>query len=507
MTNPNEELSCNLKHAFELLRDKNCLKKQQEDLWTKNLHGQGKILCDSRLVETGDIFIAYKGLTTDSHRFIPEIIKKKPGLIIAEEKPTSEASSLESPVLLVENSRKAWSYLCALACGNPQDKMRPVAITGTNGKTSTLWILKSLLEAEHVPTATIGTLGIFIDGMQFPSSHTTPDPPLLYLSLKKAVEKGVKVLAMEASSHSIAQEKLAPISYSCIAWTSFSQDHLDFHKTMDAYWQTKWSVFAKNLANGGRAILNTGITPFPCYKNLPTSDVVTYGQTQGDEYTDLALTEVKTGKDGSSIRLHYKGTNYQFRIPYWGRHNIENFICALAIFEKLMNKMPSPQSTASLSFVPGRLQRVPTTKNKPHVFIDYAHTPDALEKALGALRPDCSGKIYLVFGCGGERDQDKRPKMGAIAEAMADTVVITSDNPRSEDPEEILNDIKSGFLKTQPVMIEDRKSAITWAIKHAQNDDFVLVAGKGHESYQIIGSQVHEFDDYKVAKTALEAEK
>ena len=508
MTYFDKDLSLELGNAYRHLKQVGCLRSKQNDTWAKMLKGTGRILTDSRLVKTGDIFVAYQGLETDSHKFIPGVLSKKPGLIIAENCTGLDNSSEDVPILFCENSRQAWAYLCALACGNPQDKLQSLAITGTNGKTSSLWILKSLFESHQIPYLTIGTLGIYINGQHYPSQHTTPDPPMLYLSLKKAVDLGVTVMAMEASSHSIVQEKLAPIRFSCAAWTSFSQDHLDFHETMEAYWKVKWSLFTHYLQTRGRAILNTSLDPSPPVEALAENEVITYGQGSKDSKVDLRLSQAVNGKHGSQIELSYKGSQYRYQIPFWGVYNLENFLCALAMFETIDGKFPEASKTIELSGIPGRLQKVQTkSENKPCVLIDYAHTPDALEKAIDAIKPDCKGKVIVVFGCGGDRDHDKRSKMGAIAEAHAHKVILTSDNPRSESPKKIIDEIKTGFLKSQPVMIEDRKSAIFWSISNAHKDDFVLIAGKGHESYQIIGSKVFEFDDYKIAKSALEAEK
>ncbi|MFK7823782.1 MAG: UDP-N-acetylmuramoyl-L-alanyl-D-glutamate--2,6-diaminopimelate ligase [Oligoflexales bacterium] len=507
MTYFEKDLILNLKLAYEHLKQQDCVNAQGLFPWESGLQGKGRIISDSRQIKAGDIFIAYEGLRTDSHEYIPEVLNKKPGLIIAEKPSSLEEESQKAPILLVNNSRKAWSYLCALACGNPQNELTNIAITGTNGKTSSLWMLKSLFESHNIPYATIGTLGIYLNGDQFRTSHTTPDPPILYLSLKLALEKGVKILAMEASSHAIAQEKLAPIRFNCIAWTSFSQDHLDFHKTMDAYWKVKWSLFLKSLAPGGRAIINTSISPIPPYEKLACQDIVTYGLGKSTLKPLMAVSQIATGNGGSDVYLSYKGSEFHYQIPYWGSHNVENFLCALGVYEKAVGKMPSPRKTIDLSGVPGRLQKVPSKKlNAPCVLIDYAHTPDALEKTIETIKPYCSGMVYVVFGCGGERDRNKRKKMGLIAETLADKVVLTSDNPRNEPAEKILKDIQRGFLKSQPVMIEDRKSAIAWSIEYAKKDDFILVAGKGHENYQIIGSKVFEFDDFQVAKAILDSE-
>ena len=507
MTYFDKDLILDLKLAYEHLKKQPNLCVQDPFAVSGTLEGEGRIISDSREIMPGDIFIAYEGESIDSHQYIPKVLEKNPGLIIAEKQTLFGKPEQKAPILLVKNSRKAWSYLCALACGNPQNKMTNIAITGTNGKTSSLWMLKSLFDSHKIQYLAIGTLGIYMDGEHFNIEHTTPDPPTLYLSIKLALDKGIKVLAMEASSHSIAQEKLAPIRFNCLAWTSFSQDHLDFHKTMDAYWKVKWRLFTEHLAARGSSILNIDLNPFPPFEELDYQDVVTYGLEKDGLQPSLSAREITTGKDGSEISLSYKGSIFKYKIPYWGDHNIENFLCALAIFEKTQSTMPLPIKTCDLSGVPGRLQRVQTIKpDAPCVLVDYAHTPDALKKSIMAIKPYCNGEVYVVFGCGGERDRDKRKKMGAIAESLADKVVITSDNPRHEPSMKILEDIQTGFLTSQPVMIEDRKSAIIWAIKRAQASDFILVAGKGHETYQIIGSEVLDFDDYQVAKAVLDAE-
>ena len=504
------EILISPKQAFQVIKSVPSLAKNFQVLNDSKLTSNAaKIKTNSQDVSEGDIFIAYRGNRTDSHIFISEVISKNPSMIIVEN-PRYLETKTNTPIICVTNSRETWSYLCAHSFGNPQDDLFFLGVTGTNGKTSSIWILRQLFLAENIPCLSIGTLGIYLGNEEFQHSHTTPDPPVFFKYLDLARAKDIKIVIMEVSSHSIVQKKLSPIKFHGLSWTSFSRDHLDFHKSMENYWEAKWSIFRNQIKPGGKAFLNNKINPSPPIDLIP-ADVMFYEfrtpkTTMINSPSATIDTEI-SHTEGTQINIQIPNTKgLRGKIPYWGQFNLENFLNACLLFLHATNRLPQVTSFHKLQHVPGRLQRVGFDQQRktPTVIIDYAHTPDALEKALKALRPYCKGQLYVVFGCGGERDKGKRPKMAAVAEKLSDFIFLTSDNPRGEDPLSILKDIELGFSTKHAVMIEiNRRIAIEMALRKARVDDFLLIAGKGHEAYQMIGTSKFDFDDYKISQSIL----
>lgn len=481
-----------------------------------------KLAClrtDSRAVQPGDIFLAYRGVSSDGHRHIAAAVAKGAALLIVEE-PQLIPDSIRTPWIQCRSGRAAWSILAAHAFGNPQESMTMLGITGTNGKTSTAWMVGQLLQAVCHPCIVIGTLGAYINGEHVPTGHTTPDPDLLYGLLSTAKARGITTCVMEVSSHAIVQEKLLPIRYSGCAFTSFSRDHLDFHNTMAEYLAAKLRLFTELSAPNARFAIHSSVLEqldervrfsvaaqqeaFSYGIRSPNADAVA---TLGPSAQHFGVQIVNTGFDGSQLKLQLgplESKQFSGRVPYFADHAINNFAAALLLTAKVCGDFVKPSLWANLAAVPGRLERVSGPKS-PGVIVDYAHTPDALEKTLQVLRPFCKGRLMVVFGCGGDRDQGKRPVMGKIAEQLSDRLYITSDNPRSERPESILNDIASGLTDATSAVLEiDRAKAIKQAIADARSDDIVLVAGKGHETYQILHDRTIAFDDRMVAKAALQ---
>jgi len=467
------------------------------------------VCLDATKIQKGEIYLAYKGVHHDGHAGIPQAIKRGAAMVIVED-PQALAACHGLPGVVVKSGREAWSWLSAKTWGDPQNDLTILGVTGTNGKTSTVWMIKELLRAMGVPCVAIGTLGAYVGGEHRPTTHTTPDPPELFALLHEAKQRRIVVVAMEVSSHAVEQKKLGPIRLAAAGFTSFSRDHLDFHATMEAYLAAKVRVFSEYLAPQGVAYINTLVAAQIPAQTLPQTTSY-YGFE--DEFQALSVAaerrlSISLSEEsilGCTVSLQWQDKQRAGRVPYFGHPAVANFVLALALSEYVSgNSIPS-SLWQKVRPVPGRLEIVARKRAEaPNVFVDYAHTPDALAKTLGLLRPLTKGKLWVVFGCGGDRDRGKRPEMGDVAARLADHVVITSDNPRSEDPRSIVEQIKRGISGTTSVTEQlDREVAIHHAIAHAERDDTVLIAGKGHEAFQTIGTESKAFHDPTVAAAYL----
>lgn len=464
---------------------------------------------DSRLIKPGDVFIAYKGVSFDGHQAISAAVAQgAAGIILTD--PNFLTQCGQATVAVVKDSRKAWAWLAAGVAGMPHEGMRLVGITGTNGKTSTSWLFKEILRTQGVPCLLIGTMGAWIGEEFYPTHHTTPDPDALFNLFRMAKEKGVKHAVMEVSSHALAQEKLGPLKFNAAAITSFSRDHLDFHKDMEDYFAAKWQLFTHYLDKKGFSLICADVGEKPLKQSHKVKPRY-YGEKAalaglGLKPEDEIQFELVTNTyAGSELTLTDRGIQRRGSVPLFGLHALKNFTAALYLAECVLDKNIPEKLWHQIRPVPGRLEPVRSASGKgPYVFVDYAHTPDAVEKTLHVLKPLSPGKLWVVFGCGGDRDQGKRPLMAKAAEAGADKVVVTSDNPRTENPDAIIAQIMAGFAKKQDVIsIVEREKAIAFAIKNAGPDDSILIAGKGHEDYQIIGKEKLAFDDRLVAARYL----
>lgn len=478
---------------------------------TSDLLTSGRITTDSRSVEKGDIFIAYKGVRQDSHKYINEILPKAPGLIIYDNPAFAPADDVCNH-LLVRNSREAWAWICAAASDHPQKALKFLGVTGTNGKTSICWILQKLMEHEGLTTLNIGTLGFLLDGKHFlPNKHTTPDPPEFYQALNEARHQGARWVVMECSSHSLSQKKLAPVLFEACGWSSFSRDHLDFHKTMDAYFEAKWQLFTRHLKPNGRAILSKSLSPKPDLTQLAPDTELFHTDSKADNTIDgnppkgLRIESVSHRPGTIDLVLNHRGRQYAGKVSLFGHYNLENFLIACLMFEKATGTFPGPEHWSAVTPVPGRMEFIASANGKgPSVCVDFAHTPDALEKCLSALKPLTKGKLWLVFGCGGDRDAGKRPEMASVSERFADHIIVTSDNPRFESPDLIIDEIKKGFSQETSFQVQpDREKAIDLAVCSADSTDTILIAGKGHESVQSVKGVDTPFDDRLVARAKL----
>lgn len=446
---------------------------------------------DSRAVHPGALYVALRGGHVDGHEFVAQAIAGGAIAVVVSDE-TAVASSAAT-VVRVADTRRALSRVSAAFFGEPSQALCALGVTGTNGKTTVVNMLGAICGAARIPCGMIGTVGARLGDRRWTLAHTTPLPPELHGLLAQMREGGARAVAMEVSSHALALERVEDLHFAVAGYTNLTRDHLDFHETFEAYAAAKRHIF--DLAD--RAVLNAG-DPYgrawadELRKRMP---VLTYALGGS---ADLVPGDIQVRGDGSSFSLD--GTPFQLRIA--GRFNIANALCAIGISRQIgIDDAVSARGLASLERVAGRMERIAGAD--VNVVVDYSHTPDSLENALRALRETVHGSLAVVFGCGGDRDPGKRPQMGAVAERLADRVYVTSDNPRTEDPQSIVDAIVSG-MSAPPLAAElDRRAAIQRAINDAHPGDVVLIAGKGHETHQIVGDRVLPFDDAAVAREAL----
>jgi UDP-N-acetylmuramoyl-L-alanyl-D-glutamate--2,6-diaminopimelate ligase len=461
------------------------------------------IAYDSRRAQRDSLFVALRGEKSDGHNFIDQAIEKGASVIVAER----EISSPRATCLVVKNTRSALADLSAAFFANPSRKLKMAAVTGTNGKTTTTFLLKHICERAGLPCGLIGTVRYEIGERILPAVRTTPEALDVQELLSQIVNAGCRAAAMEVSSHALAQERTRGIEWDVAVFTNLTQDHLDFHGTMENYFEAKAKLF-ETLASQQRktrAIAVINIDDRYGEKLIgrlrEKTSVITYGLAQR---ADFRASNYRTEFAGTSYQLDAKGRSYLVRVPLIGRFNVANSMAALAAANALgINLRDAILSLSRAPQVPGRLEMVPA-KRQFQIFVDYAHTPDALLNVLKTLRELDPRKLIVVFGCGGDRDREKRPLMGRVAEQFADHAVITSDNPRREDPDAIIAEVEKGFRSTRYEKIADRTEAIAHAISLAQSRDVVLIAGKGHEPYQEFADHTVPFDDIQVARRALE---
>ncbi len=453
---------------------------------------------DSRRVQPGDVFVALAGHKLDGRDFIDKAVSKGAAAIIAEA--PCDATRWSLPVIPVADLSEKVSDIAGRFYANPSQSMRVIGVTGTNGKSSVTHYIAQVLESMGKPCGVIGTLGAGRVGQLQGASNTTPDAISTQSTLAQWRDAGAQWAAMEVSSHGLVQHRVAAIQFSTAVFTNLTQDHLDYHGTMEAYGEAKSRLFA--LPGLKNAVLNRDDSfSKRLRERIPTSvNVVSFGL--GGSADIRAL----------DIRYHSKGIEARIVTP-WGEFTLNSGLCGVVNLKNILavvavlgcegiSLKAIAAGVSSLQAVPGRLERLPPV-DSVQVVIDYAHTPDALEQVLWSLRPHCSGKLWCVFGCGGDRDRGKRPLMAAVAEQLADRIVITSDNPRSESPDTILSDIRAGLSQPPILQDADRKRAIEFAIASAQAGDLVLIAGKGHEDYQESAGRRLPFSDVQCARLAL----
>ncbi len=452
---------------------------------------------DSRQVVAGGAFLAIRGHAADGHTYLPGAATRGMALAVVE-----DATATEVPVLVVRDSREAAAVIGAAAVGFPARELRLLAVTGTSGKTTTVSMLRHLWDLPGAPAASIGTLGTLIgsSGTPLPGGHglTTPGPIELHQTLRALVDAGVRTVAMETSSHALDQRRVHGLRFAAGVFTNLTRDHLDYHGTMDAYLAAKARLVSL-VSSDGVVAINADDR---AWQGLPPHDrTVSYGL--GPAGAAVSASDITYGPRGSQWSVAAGGRTAVVRLPLVGDFNISNALGALAATWGLGGDLfDLAERISVLPQVPGRLERI---AEEPVVLRDYAHKPDALERALTAVRPFATRRLIVVFGCGGDRDRGKRPIMGEIAERLADDVILTSDNPRTEDPELILSEIEAGMHKGTHTRIEDRRAAIAHALNVAQDGDVVVLAGKGHETYQIRGTTSMPFDEAQIVRELREA--
>ena len=454
---------------------------------------------DSRAVVPGDLFAAWRGFTSDGHRFIPAAVEKGARAVLCETPPTDG-----TPYVQVSDCRRALALASRDFFGDPASEMTVIGFTGTSGKTSSTQLLKHVLEKTlGAKVGLIGTNGNMIGDELIHTEHTTPESYELHKLFRRMADAGCTHVVMEVSSHSLALERVAGITFDVAVFTNLSQDHLDLHGTMDEYAAAKRKIFSQcrvgciNLDDERAAFMAEGAA----------CPIRTYSAQRND--ADLTAKDIRLTASGVRFAAVSGEELAITRLAIPGLFSVYNALSVLAAGQSL--GLPLGDCAAALGTahgVKGRMESVPTDGDYS-ILIDYSHKPDALEKALKTLRPVTRGRLMVLFGCGGDRDRGKRPIMGAIAAENADVCIVTSDNPRTEDPEEIIREILAGIdrRKSTVKVICDRAEAIRWAIGNARSGDVILLAGKGHEDYQVIGHEKRHMDEREIVAACLEERK
>ena len=465
--------------------------------WPERLPAEfAGVTTNSARVRPGMLFMAYAGSTTDAHEFVGDAAGAGAAAAVVEH----AVDGVALPLIEVANGRHAASVAAALDAGDPARSLQLLAVTGTNGKTTTVHVLRHLFGGD-APAASIGTLGA-VDGsgavLPGTESLTTPGPVELHTTLATLRECGVRTVAMEASSHSLDQDRLYGLAFRAAVFTNLTRDHLDYHRTQDAYFAAKAKLVALLEADGW-LIVNADD---PAWQLLPKhANRLTFAVRGA---ADVRATDVEGDARGMRFRIAAQGKSARVALPLIGGFNVENALGAAAAALALGQDLGQvAERLASVPQVPGRMERL---ADSPCVVLrDYAHTPDALERALAALRPLTAGRLIVVFGAGGDRDRGKRSVMGGIAARDADLAVVTSDNPRTEPPGQILDEIEAGMGDVPHLRVVDRRQAIARAISISRPDDTVLLAGKGHETYQVVGHDKLPLDERDIVAETVKA--
>lgn len=458
----------------------------------------------SDAVKPGDAFCCIVGLKSDGHSYAQDAIDRGAKVLVVERKVWADATEVTEVV--VKDSRRAMAHIAAKFNDDPSDDFSLVGITGTNGKTTTTFLVNHIAQQAGNRTGLIGTVGIEIDGKRLPSSHTTPESPELQDLFAQMRDEGCRVVTMEVSSHALDLDRTWGSHFAVTAFTNLTQDHLDYHKTFESYFAAKARLFSRDYP-ARRVISIDGSWGKELLKRCSANedDIITTGF---DASAQIHPTEVTYNAASTTVTLSVRGSLHTFTYPLVGRFNVENIMTAFGIGLQLGYPAASiAEALTTAPAVPGRLQRVAVENDGDvAVYVDYAHTPDALEKAIASVDAlNETGRTIVVFGCGGDRDAGKRPIMGRVA-LGADFAVVTSDNPRTEDPQAIIDDILDGMKggEGRYIVVPDRHEAIGAAIREANAGDAVLIAGKGHETYQLVGTETLHFDDREVAAEELQ---
>ena len=456
--------------------------------------GINKIEYDSRKVTQNDVFVAVRGYKTDGHNYIEQAIKNGAAAVIAEE----HTENIKVCEIITDNTRKALSLVSAAYYGYPSKKMKLIGITGTNGKTTTTYLVKSILEFAGYKVGLIGTNQNMIGSKVIPTERTTPESLELQKLFADMVAEGVEYCVMEVSSHSLCLDRVYANPFYIGAFTNLTQDHLDFHKTMEEYAKAKSILFTmceRAVVNADDKYVNAIIENADC-------KVVKYGI---NKKSDILAKNIKYNQRGVLFEVETPFGSENIRLDIPGEFSVYNALCAIGVCQGTGVGISDIAKALILAKgVKGRAE-VLSTPTDYTVMIDYAHTPDGLENIIGTVKGFCRGRVITVFGCGGDRDATKRPKMGKIAGDLSDFCVVTSDNPRTEDPDAIIKDILSGMtdVKAEYVAICDRTEAIEYAMRIAKENDIIILAGKGHETYQILKDKTIHYDEREIVRDIL----
>jgi len=455
-----------------------------------------RVCSDSRRVGKGDVFIATAGTQVDGHNFIPEAADKGAGFIVSQRRVNVKGPQ----ITVVKDSREALGSLAQANFGEPSAKLTNLGVTGTNGKTTVCYLVRSVIQAAGQKCGLIGTIVYDTGDRSAKASLTTPDALEVARISGEAVKAGANFMVLEASSHALSQNRLAGVVFAAAAFTNLTGDHLDYHKTKADYLAAKMKLF-EGLPEGATAVLNR---QSPEAKEVAAGTKARVLWYAVDEEADIVGRIETMDINGTRFTLSCGGRSEIVNTSLIGEHNISNHLAAAGLcIAAGFDLGVIAAGLSALKSVPGRLEAVECGQDFK-VLVDYAHTDDALKNVLTTLRPLCKGKLIVVFGCGGDRDRTKRPRMAKVAAQLADSVIVTSDNPRTERPKDIIDGIVAGFdLRATKTIEPDRKTAIELAVQNAHKDDIVLIAGKGHETYQIIGTERIDFDDRQVAEECL----
>lgn len=472
-----------------------------KDVNIKKIDGGGSmkisgIACDSRKVKPGNVFVCITGYETDGHKYAKSAVENGAVAVVAEH----DLPTVDVPCVIVDNTRKAMSEMAATFYDYPYKKFKLIGITGTNGKTTTTYLIKSILEHLGKKVGLIGTNQNMIGDMIMETSRTTPDSLELMQLFDMIASHNVDYVVMEVSSHALALDRVTACTFDVGAFTNITQDHLDFHKTMEEYLAAKSILF--NICNTGVVNKDDARSEY-LIENARCRNMITYGINQD---CDLKASNIILNEDGVKFDINYGGMEEHVDLPITGEFSVYNALTAIGCC--MAENIPldlAVDGLHSAKGVKGRIEIVRTPGTNYTVIIDYAHTPDGLLNVINAIRGFAKGRIVTLFGCGGDRDASKRPIMGKIAGELSDFCIVTSDNPRTEDPEKIIKQVVEGVKQTDCdyEVITNRFSAIEYALDHAKKNDIILLAGKGHETYQVLGKDTIKFDEREIVQKLL----
>ena len=461
------------------------------------------IASDSRQLKNGFLFLACKGISNHGLDYLSEARDAGVCAVVWDASTAKAPADIGVPMIAVDNLSAHLGDIANRFYGDPSSKLKIVGVTGTNGKTTVAWLIAQCLHQLDERCGYLGTLGFGIDELQGAEGMTTPAAVDLHGHVADFVDQGATHAAIEVSSHALSQGRVDGVQFEAVLFTNLTRDHLDYHGDMQSYFESKALLFLEHAANCKIINLDSKFgTELAARCGQDVVAVSTHFDRVANGRPYVFVRSVVANENGSDVIITSSWGDGKFTLPLPGDFNVANAVIALAYL--LTAGVRIEQACDVLQLIdapPGRMQKVSTTGSA--LYVDYAHTPNAIESALRALRPHCRGKLWCVFGCGGDRDTGKRPLMGSLAERLADQVVVTTDNPRHENPKRIINEILDGFSNaSDATIIEDRAAAIAWTIANAAPTDVVLIAGKGHEEYQEVGSERHAFSDFALAAAA-----